>query len=692
MNAIHKKKEDPSASALVSVSQVADLADVGLSAVSNWRKRFPDFPQPVESVPGSRDLFRLQEVEDWLSSRGRLKKAGAGKQHLYRAADLLRGELAFASTTEVLGATLALVALGRRQHWVSGGTQSLDGLLEAAVAFDPSLDDLFQSLREIDPDRAAEVLALVLDIEGDELPESFEWLLTRYNQQQGRKGEGSSSETQIALLLALIEGRGGILYDPAAGSGGFLLAAAKATMGESKLLGQEINAATARIARQRFLVHGTPVSIAGGDTLSDDAWPQLKADLVVCDPPYQQRRSWPSGAEADPRWAFGFPARAMDMAWLQHALYHLVPNGRAYVFLPPGSLFRGSKERELRGNLLTSGAVEGVISLPGGSAPNTSMPLVLWILRRPQSDGARESVLFVDATAAEPVGMERFIAAAIPRVASVVQRWRAGGQLTEEDRAIAATVPVAELVQDDANMVPARWIHQELTEAQRAEQTSDLNQALRASREARHALRGELELDVSEGLSADWTTVKRLVEDGLVEIVRGALIKPDDSLVEGIQLLRTRDISSPHGERSAPAYISLEAGSRLVLTHPGDIVVSPASGKLKTFVDREGGRALARPLQALRLLRGFMDPEVVAAFLESARNRRFVTGSTYARVSLRDLELPLLNVRDCEKLAMALEALDQQERAASDLAASAHVLRRTLVSLVAPAVEVGKGV
>lgn len=692
MKLIHNEENPRATSALVNVSQVAELAEVGLSAVSNWRNRFSDFPRPVESVPGGRDLFYLQEVEDWLRERGRLKRTGTGKQHLYRAADTLRGELEAGSMTEVLGAALALVALGHRQGWIAAGTRDLDGLLAASAIFDLALDDLWEPLREIDRNRAAEVLALALDIEEDELPESFEWLLARYNQQQGRRGEGSSGETQVALLLALIEGRAGVLYDPAAGSGGFLLAAANAIAGEAELVGQEINAATARIARQRFLVHGTPVSLAGGDTLSGDAWPELRADLVVCDPPYQQQRSWPVGAETDPRWALGFPAKATDMAWLQHALYHLVPDGRAYVFLPPGSLFRGGRERGLRSNLLTSGAVEAVVSLPAGSASNTSIPLVLWILRRPRLDGAREPVLLVDATAAESVGIEQFVAAAIPRVASVVHRWRGGGQLAEEDRAVAAAVPIEELIQDDANMVPARWIHQELTEAQRAEQKSKLDSALRVSREARRALRGELELDVSEDFSADWVTVKRLVEDGLVEIVGGASIKPDDSLAEGIQMLRTRDIYPRLGDRSAPAYVSPELGSKLTLTQPGDIVVSPASGKLKTFVDREGGRALARPLQALRLLREFMDPEVVAAFLESARNRRFVTGSTYARISLRDLELPLLNVRDCEKLAMALETLDKQERVAVELAESAQVLRQTLVSLGTPATEDGKGV
>ena len=79
----------------------------------------------------------------------------------------------------------------------------------------------------------------------------------------------------------------------------------------------------------------------------------------------------------------------------------------------------------------------------------------------------------------------------------------------------------------------------------------------------------------------------------------------------------------------------------MAMTKAGDIVVSPVGGPARAFVDHEGGHALARPVQALRLSEGFMAPEVVAAFLESERNRRFVTGSVMPRVSVRDLEVPM---------------------------------------------------
>ncbi|HEY6551662.1 MAG TPA: N-6 DNA methylase [Solirubrobacterales bacterium] len=511
-------------------------------------------------------------------------------------------------------------------------------------------------------------------------------MLARHNQQQGLAAKGSG-DAQTALLLAVIGGEQGVVYDPAAGLGGFLMALGRAVGAEQRprLFGQEMNEATSRIARQRFLVHEIPVSLGSGDTLIDDRWPELQADVVVCDPPYQMKKSWPASANRDPRWAPGPPPTVTDFAWLQHAVYHLTENGRAYVFLPPGSLFRGGREKDLRRELLAKGAVEAVVSLPPRTALQAGIPLVLWILRRPGTSSERDSVLLVDATAAGPTNRAAF-AEIVPRVAAVLQGWQEGEELSEQDRELAASVPISELVQGSATMVPARWIHRELTETQREEQEDDFEKTLAGMGEICRALGSKVEIARPPARSAaEWVPVKRLVEDGLVEIIKGTRVKPEDCLSSGVPVLRTRDIAAKFGEPVEPCYIAIDAA----LTKPGDIVLSPASGSLRAFVDRNGGHVVARPLQALRLLDDFMDPEVVAAFLESPRNRRFVTGAAYARVSLRDLELPTLAARDSETLRVALEGLGHQERLAGELASSAQRLRHTLVSLASPSAGEG---
>jgi hypothetical protein len=677
-------------SSLVGASQIAALAEVGPSAVSNWRNRFDDFPKPVESVPGGRDLFRLKEVQAWLRERGKLRQEGGAKQLLFQAADLLRGELSTASMTETLGAAFGLAAaLASRQELLLDRARDLSGTIAAVEAADPRLEDIFRPLLAVHRNSADRVLSLILEIPEQERPECFDWLLSRYNEQQGGLGHGSS-EVQTALLSALTEGAEGVVYDPAAGSGGFLLAAARSMKGDFRIFGQEVHAATARIARQRFLVYGATVSMATGDTLCDDKWPDLGADVVICDPPYQAKRSWSAAAADDPRWIFGHPPKVADFAWLQHAVHHLAEGGRAYVFLPPGSLFRAGEERNLRNRLLAHGMVEAVVSLPAGSSPHTGIPLVLWILRRPRSASEQDAVLLVDPLAANAVSRAEFVADSIPYLASLLRGWRGKGTLSKQDESIAAAVSVEELLADDANLVPARWLNQDLPPQRREEQEKAAEQDLAVLRKRRRALCAKLDIEIPlEPPTAEWTTIGHLVRDGIVEIVTGSPVKADDFLSRGVRVFRPRDVSASGPAAGTAVYVSREAASRMRVTRAGDIVVSPVGGLARAFVDRQGGHVLARPVQALRLADGWMDPEVVAAYLESERNRRFVTGSSMPRVSLRDLEVPLLSADDAAALRCALEALGEQERAARELVSSAQGLRQTLVSLASPG-EAGK--
>lgn len=586
---------------------------------------------------------------------------------------------------EVLGAVFALVAIIQRH---GGSTDDrLSSLISFATTADPSAEGVFESLRTVDRGAVHAVLDLILGIDESERPQAFEWLLSRYDEQRGRLGDGV--DVQTAVLGALLSDEGGVVYDPCAGSGGFLLAAAEA-MGEGpELFGQEADPATARIARQRFLLRAIPVSLTTGDTLANDRLSSLRADLVVCGPPHQVKRSWRPEAYGDPRWVLGPPPKTTDFVWLQHALHHLAEEGRAYVFLPPGSLFRAGEERDLRRRLLRMGAVEAVVSLPAGSAPQTGIPIVLWVLRRPEALNGRDAVLLVDSMSPAPMSRAEFVADSIPRFTALLRRWRRGGRLANEDLAIAAAVGVEDLLADGVNMVPARWIHQELSPGQREEREQTFREELTETQKNRRLIGSKLAVDPpTEAPSARWVTVRGLVQDGLATIVRGVSLKREDLLSSGVQVLRARDLSAPEGDR---VFVSTTAASALPLTRAGDIVISPVSGPIEAAVDCDGGNVIASPLQVLRLAEGVMDPEVVAAFLESERNRRFLTGSSYARLSVRDLEIPLLPSPDIAPLQHSLEALRDQEQIALDLVASARGLRRSLVSLASPA-DLGKGV
>lgn len=677
------------ASPLLSVSQIAELADVGRSAVSNWRKRFDDFPAPVHAVPGGRDLFELRDVEGWLKKHGRMGGKRRSKHLLWSASDLLRSSVAAGSTMETLGAALALVALHRREGAARGVGDDAEAMLAATIATAPDIEEVLRPLRELDRGTANRLLELAGQIEEAELLESFEWLLSRSTDSLERQ----SSDTQVALLLALIGEEGGTIYDPAAGSGGFLAALwqAAAAGEQPELFGQEITSDGSKIARQRFLIGNVPVSLATGDTLLNDRWPSLRADIVVCDPPYGVRKSWPASTIGDPRWISGHPPANTDFAWLQHAVYHLADDGRAYVFLPFSSLFRGGRERDLRRELLIEGTVEAIVSLPSRSTGRASIPLALWILRPAGRSGSRNSILMVDAAAGVKPHRPVIDSLPIQRVAGILRDWRAGMGVSERDRDLAADPPVLDLLGGDANLVPSRWMRRELTVAQREEQETEFDEAMKSVRETHKALGPEIELFTfpPDGASPVWTAVSRLAEDGLVEVVKGVRIKPGDYRPSGLPVLRTRDLAARFTAGVEPCFVEVDpAKLAAVLTEPGDVVLAPAADGLMAAVDHDGGHLLAQPLQALRLLEGFMDPEVVAAFLQVPRNQRLMTGP--GRMSLRDLELPVLAPRESRALRTSLDELNTRESLADELGSSVRRLRQALLSLASSS-AIGEG-
>jgi N-6 DNA Methylase len=674
---------------LLNASQIAELAEVGPSAVSNWRKRFDDFPEPVHKDPGGRDLFELGGIEAWLKKHDRLQGERRSKQLLWSAADLLRGSVPADATLEVLGAALGLVALRRRQG--GGGAQGEDvgSMLAAAVAMDPTVDDLLRPLNGLRRQTADRLLSLIGAIEEAELLESFEWLLRRSQDSV----EHQSSDAQAALLLALVGEEAETIYDPAAGSGAFLgaLWQSVGTGGRPGLYGQEIDPRISRIARQRFLIGDIPASMATGDTLVNDRRPDLRADVVVCDPPYGVRKSWPASATGDPRWLAGRPPAVTDFAWLQQALHHLAADGRAYVFLPLGSLRKGGRERDLRRELLIEGAVEAVVSLPPRTASGTSIPLALWILCPPGSSPNRNRVLLVDAAAS--VAPHRPVLDTLPvqRIAETVRAWRAGMGVREKDRDLAVAPPVLDLLGRDATLVPARWMTGELTATQREGQEADFEEAMNRIREAHETLGSEIALTVPPAKQSPpvWTPVSRLAEDGLVSVVSGTRVRTDDYRPSGLPVLRPRDVAAGFADRVEPCFVEVDATKTSAgLTRPGDVVLAPIGEGLGAAVDYAGGHLLAQPLQALRLMEGFLDPEVVAAFLQVPRNQRLMTGP--GRLSLRDLELPVLTPRESRDLRASLDELNAQESLADGLKSSVRRLRQALLSLASSA-AIGEG-
>jgi hypothetical protein len=664
----------------VTLSQIAELAGVRPSAVSNWRRRFDDFPRPTASATGGRDLFLLADVEVWLARHNRLAEAKESERLMFTAGDILRSELDARQIIDVLCAALAFV-FGRGGVDGAPGSAAFDRLMHD----DPSAAEIFAPLATLKPETRTRLLELVGRLDHAAVPGLFDAVLARHT----RFVETRTSDRLVELLVRLsVEDPTTIspdrVFDPAAGQANLLLAAAKAAGPGVELAGQEIDHAAWRIAKQRFLVEGRDATLALGNSLLEDAYPDLRAEVVLCDPPYGTRAEFSAASLADGRWAFGLPGTgSTDFAWLQHVIHHLTADGRGYVLLPTSTLSRGGREADVRAQLLRRGAVEAVVALPPRAAEHTAISLALWIVRGPREESKPE-VLLVNAASAGAKPGEPLDNAMIERVAETIGVWRMSAEVRESDRGFAAPVSVLDLLGPHATLRPGRWVHRE-SDLDVDQRRRDFENAVGAARAARRRLSA---VDFGTGAppgdprALAWISVRDLIADGRASIFRGIRLRPEDDRPSGTPVLRARDIQ--HGGRPPAAHVDLEKlRLRPRLTCPGDIVVSLVDGRLRTMVEERGGRVMALPVQALRLDEEWLHPAVAAAFLASPRNRMIMaeTTSGSAHVDIRELQLPAIPLGEAAELQDVLNRIEATELLAHETLIASREAREALLDL-----------
>jgi hypothetical protein len=241
-----------------------------------------------------------------------------------------------------------------------------------------------------------------------------------------------------------------VVLDPACGSALALLAVADRFGGRVKLAGQEINQAYARTARFNLSgnANGTAYEIHVGDSFLDNQLAGYlgQAAAVVCVPPFGSPR-WPeTELTTDPRWEFGIPApRDGELAWVQHCYAHLRPRGVAVVAVSPRTCVQQSGEG-IRAALVRSGVLRVVIALPQGMTSVPGRDLCLWLLRRPYGEPDLGPVRVIDLSGLGD-------AADVPREFAAWQRLLGGA-----DPTVSRAMPRLELLDGDANLLPARHV------------------------------------------------------------------------------------------------------------------------------------------------------------------------------------------------------------------------------------------
>ncbi|MFE5207601.1 N-6 DNA methylase [Streptomyces sp. NPDC056600] len=386
----------------VTAAGIARLAGVGRAAVSNWRRRHGDFPKPVGGTE-SGPAFLLADVEEWLRRQGKLVEVPL-RERVWRQV-----------TAHPQGPAVALVQAGcvlllvheRPTRWLeiaAGSDERLAALLPADLAnvLAPRLGPAAPVVPGA-PELAAcaSLLRGVAELaEGSGPRRTYEFLLDRYTDPRRH----ALTPPGLAGLMADLAGTHGpdrpgpprVVLDPACGTGALLRAVAR-THPAHVLHGQDSVPVLTTLTALRLALHTPgPVRVTTADTLRADAAPLLRADIVLCHPPFNERNWGHEDLAHDPRWRYGFPARTeSELAWVQHALARLREGGTAVLLMPPAAASRRSGRR-IRADLLRRGALRAVIALPAGSAPPHGLPLHLWILRRPGRGPVPARVLMAD--------------------------------------------------------------------------------------------------------------------------------------------------------------------------------------------------------------------------------------------------------------------------------------------------------
>jgi type I restriction enzyme M protein len=299
--------------------------------------------------------------------------------------------------------------------------QKIDAALAAIEVENPSLKGVLRkdygraNLDKIALGKLIDLFSsipMAADAEGarDLLGRVYEYFLRSFALQEGRQsGEFYTPRSVVRLLVEMLEPFQGRVYDPCCGSGGMFIQSEKfveehgGRLGDLSIYGQEYIETTWRLSRMNLAIRGLDADIKLGDTFLNDQHPDLKADFVLANPPFNVKDWNGDLLRDDKRWQYGTPpAGNANYAWLQHIIAKLSPRGVAGVVLANGSMSSNqSGEGEIRKALVEADLVDCMVALPGQLFFSTQIPACLWFLARDRKGGKfrdrRGEILFIDA-------------------------------------------------------------------------------------------------------------------------------------------------------------------------------------------------------------------------------------------------------------------------------------------------------
>lgn len=329
---------------------------------------------------------------------------------------------------------------------------------------------------ELDKRRLGNVVDLFTNIKmvehgenKDILGSTYQYCLQQFASKEGKRGgEYYTPSCMVRTLVAVLKPTPGHrIYDPCCGSGGMFVQSEQfieehsGDRGNISIYGQESNPTTRKLAMMNLAIRGIDADLGAfnADTFSNDLHPQLKADYILANPPFNLS-DWNDGSlNDDKRWKYGLPPSGnANFAWLQHMIHHLAPNGKIGMVLANGSLSSQSGgEGEIRRKIVEDDLVEGIIAMPSNLFYGVTIPATLWFVSRNKKQKGK--TLFIDArkmgTLIDRVHRE-LSDEEIDKLAVTFEAF-ADGTL-EDVKGFCAAVTTEEITKQDFILTPGRYV------------------------------------------------------------------------------------------------------------------------------------------------------------------------------------------------------------------------------------------
>ncbi len=363
----------------------------------------------------------------------------------------------------------------------------IDDALDAIEKDNPRLKGVLNKSYgrlQIDQTKLIELINLISEIpfvhetlqSKDILGHVYEYFLGQFALAEGKKGgQFYTPKSIVALIIEMLQPYQGRVYDPAMGSGGFFVQSERfikehgGKIGNVSIYGQEYNHTTWQLAAMNMVIRGLDFNFGKepANTFTNDQHPDLRADFIMANPPFNMKE-WDTGvSEDDPRWQYGRPPSGnANFAWLQHMLYHLAPNGSMGLLLANGSMSSNTNtEGQIRKALVANDLVECMVALPGQLFTNTQIPACIWFLTRNKKErnGFRDrsgEVLFIDARNLGYMKdrvLRDFKKEDIDKIAGTFHAWRKGEEY-EDEAGFCKSASLEEITKHDHVLTPGRYV------------------------------------------------------------------------------------------------------------------------------------------------------------------------------------------------------------------------------------------